>query len=114
MDIEALYQRAFELRCEGDYPGAKRLFEQVLMHDSGHVKSRHQMALIKGFLGDFDESLSELESLVREVPTNLDVRYDLAMTQMMLGNYEEACGNLKFILEREPTHSKALQQATYC
>lgn len=114
MDIEALYQRAFELRCEGDYPGAQRLFQQILTSDAHHIKSRHQVALIKGFLGDFEESLSELEGLVREVPANLDVRYDLAMTQMMLGNYEDACGNLKYILERDPTHSKAIQQATYC
>jgi tetratricopeptide (TPR) repeat protein len=114
MDIEALYQRGFELRCEGNYPGAKECFVKVLATEPSHVNTRHQMALIVGFEGDFDGSLSALEILCTQYPQNLDVRYDFAMTQMMLGMYEEACANLKFILAKDPTNAKALQQVTYC
>lgn len=114
MDIEGLYQRGFELRCEGNYPEAKTCFVQVLGSDAGHVNARHQVALIQGFEGDFDASLSALELLCTQYPQNLEVRYDFAMTQMMLGMYEEACANLKFILAKDPSHAKALQQVTYC
>lgn len=114
MEIEGLYQRGFELRCEGNYPEAKECFRKVLTVDPAHVNARHQMALVQGFEGDFDGSLSALEALSQQYPNNLDVRYDFAMTQMMLGMYEEACGNLKFILAQDPSHSKALQQITYC
>ena len=114
MEIEGLYQRGFELRCEGNYPGAKECFVKVLAMDSSHVNTRHQMALIFGFEGDFDGSLSALEVLCTQYPANLEVRYDFAMTQMMLGMYEEACANLKFILAKDPSHAKALQQVTYC
>ncbi len=114
MEIEGLFQRGFELRCEGNYPEAKSCFLKVLGMEPGHVNARHQMALIQGFEGDFDGSLSALEALCTQYPANLEVRYDFAMTQMMLGLYEEACANLKFILEKDPNHSKALQQMTYC
>jgi tetratricopeptide (TPR) repeat protein len=114
MEIEGLYQRGFELRCEGNYPEAKACFQRVLALDPSHVNTRHQMALIIGFEGDFDGSLSALETLTNQYPNNLEVRYDFAMTQMMLGMYEEACANLKFILAKDPSHAKALQQATYC
>lgn len=114
MEIEGIYQRGFELRCEGNYPEAKACFQQVLGMDAGHINARHQMALILGFEGDFDGSLASLEALSNQYPANLDVRYDFAMTQMMLGMYEEACANLKFILAKDPSHAKALQQVTYC
>ena len=114
MEIEGLYQRGFELRCEGNYPDAKECFKKVLAVDPSHVNTRHQMALIQGFEGDFDGSLAALESLSQQYPANLEVRYDFAMTQMMLGMYEEACGNLKFILSKDPSHAKALQQVIYC
>ena len=114
MDIEGLYQRGFEQRCEGKYPEAMECFVQVLVADKTHMNARHQMALILGFEGDFDGSLSSLEVLCTQFPSNLEIRFDFAMTQMMLGMYEEACSNLKFILAKDPSHAKALQQVTYC
>ena len=114
MEIEGLFQRGFELRCEGNYPEAKECFAKVLSVEPGHINARHQMALIQGFEGDFDGSLAALEGLSNQYPNNLDVKYDFAMTQMMLGMYEEACGNLKFILAKDPTHARALQQVIYC
>jgi tetratricopeptide (TPR) repeat protein len=114
MDLEAIYQRGFELRCNGQYADAKAEFQKVLSMDANHVKARLQMGLIQGFEGDFDGSLATLAALSSEAPTNLDVRYELAMTQMMLGMYEEGCANLKHILNVNPAHEKALQQASYC
>ena len=114
MDIEAIYQRGFQFRCDGNYSEARTCLEQVLAADPRHVNSRHQIALIQGFEGDFDGSLAALEALAREFPNNLEIRYDFAMTQMMLGMYEEACGHLKFILSVDPSHAKALQQVIYC
>jgi thioredoxin-like negative regulator of GroEL len=114
MDIEDLYQKAFKMRCDGDYTGAKPLLQQIIQVNPVHVNARHQLALIIGFEGDFDASLAALESLAKEVPSNLDVRFDFAMTQMMLGMYEEACAHMKFILSVDPNHAKAKQQIIYC
>lgn len=114
MDIEQTYQLGFQLRCDGKYGEARQAFGRLLAVQPRHLDSRHQMALIKGFEGDFDGSLADLQQLVAEAPSNLNIRYDLAMTQMMLGMYEEACANLKYILSVDPTHEKANTQAVYC
>lgn len=114
MDEEQLYQRGFDLRCSGQYAEARSVFEQVLRLNAHHVNSRHQIALIQGFEGDFDGSLASLQALSNQFPNNLDVRYDLAMTQMMLGYFEEACANFRLILSVNPNHDKAKQQIIYC
>ncbi len=114
MDIEAIYQRGFQARCDGRYSEAKVELARVLSMDPRHVNARHQMALIQGFEGDFDGSLNSLAGLSREVPGNLEVLYDLAMTEMMLGMYDEACAKFKKIIAIDPSHSKAQQQLVYC
>lgn len=114
MDIEALYQQAFQLRCDGRYDEAQIYLQQILAMDPDHLKARHQIALILGFQGDFDGSIAELTKLANQYPQNLDVRYDLAMTQMMLGMMDEACANINYILAIDPMHEKALQQSIYC
>ena len=113
-DIDLIYQRGFQLRCEGRYGEARSEFQKVLGVVPGHTDALHQMGLILGFEGDFDASLSTLQNLSTLNPSNLAIRYDLAMTQMMLGMYEEACAQLRYILSKDPNHELAARQATYC
>jgi Tfp pilus assembly protein PilF len=114
MDVEATYQRGFELRCHGQYAEAKIEFQKVLAAVPGHIRAQHQSALIMGFEGDFDGSLACLEKLSAGNADNNDIRYDLAMTQMMLGDYEGACANLRHILANDPQHEAAGRQIIYC
>lgn len=114
MDIDADYERGFQLRCEGNYGDAKAIFERILAQDPNHVKARLQFGLIQGFEGDFEGSLATLSELSATNAANLDVRYELAMTQMMLGMFDEGCANIRAILAVDPTHEKALQQSAYC
>ena len=114
MDIEAVYRRGFELRCEGRYPEATTEFKKVLAVDPTHCESRWQMGLIQGFQGDFEGSLAMLQSLVDEFPDNLHVRNDLAMTMMMLGMAEEACAQFREIVRLDPNHENAKKQLAYC
>ena len=113
-DIDLIYQRGFQLRCEGNYSDARVELQKVLAVQPGHVNALHQMGLILGFEGDFDASLSTLQVLSNQNPANLALRYDLAMTQMMLGLYEEACAQLRYILSVDPDNELAARQATYC
>jgi tetratricopeptide (TPR) repeat protein len=114
MNIEALYNQAYQCRCNGQYAEAQSLLQQVLAMDPNHIDARHQMALIVGFTGDFDGSLAQLEKLGAQFPRNLGVKYDLAMTQMMLGMQDEACANFNAILAIDPNHEEALRQSAYC
>lgn len=114
MDIEAVYRRGFDLRCEGRYAEATIEFKKVLATDPRHCESRWQLALIQGFQGDFEGSLAMLQELSRDYPDNLHVRYDLAMTQMMLGMVDEACAEFREVLRRDPNHENAKKQLAYC
>ena len=113
-DIDLIYQRGFQLRCEGRYPEARNELQKVLCAEPAHVDALHQMGLILGFEGDFDGSVAALQGLSDKNPSNLAVRYDLAMTQMMLGMYEEACAQFRYILSIDPDNELAARQATYC
>ena len=114
LDLETAYKKGFDLRCEGRYAEAKAEFEKVLSVDPGHVASRHQLALVLNFEGDFDGSLAALSALAIEQPANLTVQYDLAMTEMMLGMYEDACARFRYILSVKPEHEDTKRQIIYC
>jgi thioredoxin-like negative regulator of GroEL len=114
MDIEQTYQQGFQLRCDGRYSEAQQVLQRVLASNPGHVNAKHQLALIAGFLGDFDGSMASLQALANQNPANLEIRYDLAMTQMMLGYQDEACANFQHILRVNPNHENARRQAIYC
>lgn len=114
MNADELYQKGFEARCDGRYGEAKLFFQAVLGEQPDHVDANWQCALIKGFEGDFDGSLADLQGLCDRYPTHNDIRYDLAMTMMMLGMNDEACAEFNRILSSDPTHDKTLQQIVYC
>lgn len=114
MNPDDLYNQAFQLRCNGQYAEAQSLLQRVLQMNPSHVNARHQMALILGFVGEFETSLTQLQALSTQYPSNQGVRYDLAMTQMMLGLQDEACANFRAILAVNPDHEEALRQSAYC
>lgn len=114
MDVEELYQRGFDARCEGRYSEARALLQQVLAAKPDHVDAKWQIGLIEGFEGDFDGSYNTLQTLVNANPNHLNARYDLAMTMMMLGMIDEACAEFREILRQNPAHEKAKQQLVYC
>jgi tetratricopeptide (TPR) repeat protein len=113
-NIGEMYQRGFDLRCEGRYAEAKTLLNGVLREAPTHLGAKHQLALIQGFEGDFDGSVNALAALVAIAPNNLDFLYDLAMSQMMIGLNDEACGNFRRMLTLEPKNEKASKQIIYC
>jgi len=114
MDVAAEYQKGFQLRCEGNYREAKQVLGTVLAQDPAHVEALWQVALIKGFEGDFEGSLVDLQSLVTAHPDSVPIRYDLAMTQMMLGMVDEACANFHEVLRLDPGNQNAQKQVSYC
>lgn len=114
MSEQELYEQGFAMRCEGRYGEARHALQQVLAMNPTHVKARWQVALIKGFEGDFDGSLDDLKGLVMEVPSDVEVRNDLAMTYMMLGYMDEACAEFRQVLAINPDHENARRQLVYC
>jgi Flp pilus assembly protein TadD len=113
-ELDILYKRGFDLRCEGRYAEAKSVLTALLAKDPAHRGARHQIALIQGFEGDFDGSVEALSKLSAQAPRDLDILYDLAMTQMMIGMSDEACANFRKMLVVDPRNEKASKQLIYC
>ena len=67
MDTESIYQRGFELRCNGQYPEARTEFLRALEIDPSHADSRRQLGLIQGFEGD-------LKTVFREILEGFNIR----------------------------------------
>jgi tetratricopeptide (TPR) repeat protein len=113
LKTDELYQRGYDLRCEGRYAEAREALMGVLREDPTHTDARWQLGLIKGFEGDFEGSLIILEALVDQHPDATEIRYDLAMTQMMLGMFDDARRHFEIVLAKDPTHKQAAAQLTY-
>jgi thioredoxin-like negative regulator of GroEL len=112
-NIDAAYELAFQLRCEGRYGEAKAELLRVLQISPRHCNARWLLGLIQGFEGDFDGSLETLAKVSVDFPDNIQVRNDLAMTQMMLGYEDEAVANFRAILRVDPSHENAKKQLAY-
>jgi tetratricopeptide (TPR) repeat protein len=113
MDTEAIYQRGFDLRCDGRYADARAEFMKVLEAVPNHADTRWQIGLIQNYEGDFDGSLMTLGAVVRENPRHEGALYDMAMTEMMLGMYDEAKSHFTALLLVNPDHENALRQLAY-
>jgi tetratricopeptide (TPR) repeat protein len=114
MTAQELYDTGFAARCDGRYREAKLYLEQVVSMDPHHTKAHWQLALIKGFEGDFDGSLADLKRLNQQNPSDLDILNDLGMTYNMLGYPDEACETFARILSINPDHENARRQLAYC
>ena len=114
MNVQELYEKGFELRCNGNYGEAKSMLQQVLSEQDDHADANWQLGLIAGFEGDFNGSIALLKAVVRTDANHIGARYDLAMTYMMLGMESEACEEFREVLKQNPDHEKAKQQIIYC
>src|SRR4029079_7243410 len=77
-------------KVAGDYDQAIRVFQAILADEPNSSEAHHQLGLVYGFTGMFDESLEELQHAVDLDGANLFTRNDLAKTYAMLGMIEEA------------------------
>jgi len=112
-NVDAAYQRAFQLRCDGRYREAKTELLAVLQVNPRHCDARWQMGLIQGFEGDFEGSVETLTKVSADFPDNIHILNDLAMTQMMLGYEDDAVANFERILRVDPSHENAKKQLAY-
>lgn len=106
-------ERAITLKIEGDYDAAVAALKAILADEPDLSEAHHQLGLVYGFTGEFDESLAELERAVSLDGTDLTTRLDLAKTYAMLGMYDEARAGFEHILSEEPDNEVAKQQLSF-
>ena len=69
--LEERLARGIACKIEGRYDEAATEIKSVLLENPQYAEAHHQLGLVYGFVGLFDESVTELEEAVRLHPTNL-------------------------------------------
>lgn len=106
-------ERAIALKLDGRHEEAASELRQLLEEDPNSCDAHHQLGLVLGFIGDFDQSVEELQRACVLAPARIDVRTDLALTYSMLGMYAEATAEFKEVLLREPENKRALESLQF-
>ncbi len=106
-------ERGIAFKIEARYEEAQAELTQLLAEDANSPEGHHQMGLVLGFIGEFDQSIEELERAVVLAPGRIDMRIDLAMTFAMLGMYEEAEREFTEVLQRDPENKRALENLKF-
>jgi Flp pilus assembly protein TadD len=107
------WQQAIWYKTDGRYDEALVELKQLLIDHPDDAEIHHQVGLILGFAGDFEQSLDELLKAVELSSDNTVIRNDLALTYTMLGMYDEAKGQFARVLERDRENQIALRNLTY-
>ncbi len=106
-------ERGIAFKQEGRYDEAQSELNTLLEQDVNSSEGHHQLGLVLGFVGDFDQSIEELQRAVILSPARIDMRLDLAKTFTMLGMYDEAESEFNDILQREPENKAALENLKF-
>lgn len=110
---EERLERGIAHKLEGRYEEATVEFQALLDENPDHPEAYHQMGLVLGFIGQFDESLFALERAAHLAPNSVLARNDLALTYTMLGRYEEAKAEFGRVLEQDQGNDVARRNLTY-
>lgn len=112
-DIEARLERAIQHKIQGEYDDAVTLLSGVLAESPNHARTHHQLGLVYGFTGLFDESVEEMETAARLDPDSILILNDLGKTHTMLGDYEKAIPVFERVLERDPLNEEAIKNLKF-
>jgi Flp pilus assembly protein TadD len=107
------WQQAIWYKTDGRYDDALVELKHLLVAYPNDAEIHHQVGLILGFSGDFEQSLIELLKAVELSADNTVIRNDLALTYTMLGMYDEAKEQFARVLERDRDNQIALRNLTY-
>ncbi len=107
------WQQAVWFKTDGRYEEALLELKALLVDYPNDAEIHHQVGLILGFTGAFEQSLTELLKAVELSGENTVIRNDLALTYTMLGMYDEAKGQFARVLERDRDNQIALRNLTY-
>ncbi len=110
---EERLERGIAHKLEGRYEEATAEFQTLLDENTDDTEAKHQMGLVLGFIGEFDESLIALERAALLAPGSVLARNDLALTYTMLGRYEEAKAEFARVLEQDHGNDVARRNLTY-
>lgn len=100
---EAIYERARRFHKEGRLEEAKRLYEETLRLDPGHVDSLNNLGVIFIRKRDYLSAQRNLEKAVRLKPRYAEPYYNLACLNAITGDAKKAMAYLQKAASLDPT-----------
>ncbi|MDR2740487.1 MAG: tetratricopeptide repeat protein [Treponema sp.] len=108
-NAEALNNKGVVLADQGRHKDAIKKYRAALEIDGKYVKAALNLSRAQEDLGNFAESLVELERLADIAPTAWDVRTRLAALYQKLERHDDALDQARAILEKDPDNIQALR-----
>ncbi|MCX6359097.1 MAG: hypothetical protein NT029_04795 [Armatimonadetes bacterium] len=105
--------RAIQLKQDGQYEPAMDEIRLALQDSPDCPEALHQMGLIQGFTGEFDESIATLAQAVQADPRSVKYRLDLALSYSMLGMVDEAKQEFNGVLLLDPGNDTATKNLAF-
>lgn len=93
-------ERGIAYKIEGDYDAAMDELKQALKEEPENGEVHHQIGLVLGFIGEFDESIATLQKAA-SFDSSVVILNDLALTYAMIGMDDEAKGGFEEVLRRD-------------
>lgn len=111
MSIEEKLAHARDHKNNGRYEEALAIYKGILEENPTHEEASVEIALVYGFIGEFDLSLETLQKTVEMHPDSAYAELNLGKTYMMLGMYEESVLPLQRVLKLTDADPKYQDEA---
>ncbi len=112
-DAAARFERAVELRINGQYDEAMALLKDLLAELPTHAGVNHELGMIHSFKADMDESIHFLEHAVRLDPKNVKYMVEAGKNHAMFGNDDRARKIFEYVLAIDPANDDAKKNLSY-
>jgi len=102
-EVKNLYVRGMVFHKRGRLREAKRLYQDTLRMDPGHVDALNNLAVIYMQEKNYPAALKSLEKAVRLSPDHVDLHYNLACVYAMTEDVSRSLAQLKKAVTLNPS-----------
>lgn len=106
-ELKAVLQSAMEAHRASDFAGAKKLYEEFLIHEPFRPDVLYNLALALIALGDIQDAIYTLEQVLDKVPGHSDALNNLGALLLKQDQYEQALQCFSAVLSSNPEHLEA-------
>ena len=93
------YLRGKLLEKEGKLEDALNMYTESLLYSPSHYELRKAIGRIQRLLGNYSQSISIFEALLKGYPTSGERNFDLAKSYYADGNRKKAFEHLEIVLD---------------
>jgi Flp pilus assembly protein TadD len=91
----------------GDLPGAREHFQQLTQTEPSFAQAWYLLGSVNQLLGNFTESLSNYERVLRIDPDHVATLNNLGVALHALGMVKEAAASLRIAIRKQPDYAEA-------